>query len=57
MEANFIKDSDLIIALKEGDAKDYTFLVNSYVIDLSFYKVKKKKIFNIKLIFNINLTF
>jgi RNA polymerase sigma-70 factor (family 1) len=37
MEANFIKDSDLIIALKEGDSKAYTFLVNKYHHKLCVY--------------------
>lgn len=37
METNFLKDSDLIIALKEGDAKAYTFLVNQYHHKLCVY--------------------
>ena len=37
METNFIKDSDLIIALKEGDSKAYTFLVNQYHHKLCVY--------------------
>jgi RNA polymerase sigma-70 factor (ECF subfamily) len=37
MEANFIKDSDLIKALKEGDSKAYTFLVNKYHHKLCVY--------------------
>jgi RNA polymerase sigma-70 factor (family 1) len=37
MDTNFIKDSDLIIALKEGDSKAYTFLVNKYHHKLCVY--------------------
>jgi RNA polymerase sigma-70 factor (ECF subfamily) len=37
MDANFIKDSDLIKALKEGDSKAYTFLVNKYHHKLCVY--------------------
>jgi RNA polymerase sigma-70 factor (ECF subfamily) len=37
MEKNFIKDSDLITALKEGDSKAYTFLVNQYHHKLCVY--------------------
>ena len=37
MDNNFIKDSDLIIALKGGDSKAYTFLVNQYHHKLCVY--------------------
>jgi RNA polymerase sigma-70 factor (ECF subfamily) len=37
MDKNFIKDSDLITALKEGDSKAYTFLVNQYHHKLCVY--------------------
>jgi RNA polymerase sigma-70 factor (ECF subfamily) len=37
MDTTFIKDSDLIISLKEGDSKAYTFLVNKYHHKLCVY--------------------
>jgi len=37
MDTNFIKDIDLIDALKKGDAKAYTFLVNQYHHKLCVY--------------------
>lgn len=37
MDTNFIKDIDLINALKKGDSKAYTFLVNQYYHKLCVY--------------------
>lgn len=37
MDKNYIKDSDIINALKNGDAKAYTFLVNNYHHKLCVY--------------------
>lgn len=37
MDTNFIKDVDLITALKNGDSRAYTFLVNNYHHKLCVY--------------------